>query len=53
MIFDVLGAPSPADVAHIKNVQAVKFLEQQQRKRKVKPGPVVWVGLDHQPLRVV
>jgi hypothetical protein len=35
LIFDVIGAPQPSQVAHIHNSQAKKFLSSQHGKRKV------------------
>lgn len=35
LVFDVIGTPSPADVQHIVNSEAKKFLKDQGGKRKV------------------
>lgn len=36
LIFDVIGYPRSADVAHIRNAQAKKFLESQKKKTRAK-----------------
>ena len=34
LIFDIIGSPNPSEVAHIRNLQAIKFLESQRAKDK-------------------
>lgn len=35
LVFDVIGTPSPSDVRHIVNTEALAFLQSQRGKRKV------------------
>lgn len=43
LIFDVVGTPASADVGHIRNSQAIKFLESQRGKKRV-PMSLVYPG---------